>query len=339
MMDFTYFITLLAGGLAITGVTRFSSSIRNGYTLHKKLTSMDNDTNLRLFSIPPSLRDSHEQMEMTLYTLDEKISATIEEFINTLGCIEHIDLINLYNNFCSYKIKIDNQASTRFDYNMIDMSIEVSAENVREMLIMALFYLASSDKFYSTHATGFIRKTGEYKLGSGLTRGYTEILACRYFGIDFDTMRYDMIDDLTGCIEVIVGQEKMEGAFFRGALDELIDELSLYSSREEAIRTIREIDHMETALKSGYLLTSMLSSKTYRNLYIRIANMLRKKLSTLDKSQIPELEYTFETLCDFLNSLYINGPTIFRIPKKEKYKTIALARQELENRGMSVKID
>lgn len=334
-MENTY-LFYIGGCCAVTTIYILGKKMWPSFKLDRRLSLMDKETDINLTSIPKSsLRI--QNVDMRLRVLDSKVKEIVEEFIDTLSMFEHIDLTNFFLNLSPH-IVIDPSIES-FTYDISTMKICLSDKNLRENLLLALFYLAGTNNYYRLRSSGFVRQLDDVKLGYGLSRGYVEILGNRYFDFKGDTWNTDIIVGLAKAIEVLVGQEAMESMFFDGSLDGLVEKLSTFSSREEAIRTVREIDHLDVAFELGDLINITRSKSVYKDIVCQLAKMLSKKISLLSKDEISEIQFTFETQIDLLSSICNIGSNYYKISKKEVERQISLTKLELENRGFSAKIE
>lgn len=121
-------------------------------------------------------------------------------------------------------------------------------------------------------------------VGRGINEGYTEIIRERYFNLDLKTIGYLYEYQMTKHLELILGQEFMERAFFQGSILEVIRELSKYCSLEEAKKFIDNMD-----LMVSYIDKEDEKSKQIRK-YLLDKNYLFLKQCIATKNQINKVK-------------------------------------------------
>ena len=144
---------------------------------------------------------------------------------------------------------------------------------------------------------------GKHKIGVGLNEGYTELLNERYFSNTFPTASYINQKHLALGIEEIVGKETMEKLYFDANLAGVIEELSNYISKEEALTLIREIDEDHMSEKKDFA-SYYKQALELRNKIAHVQNIKNEKL--LIEGKITQEEYDYNNLkSQFYKSGYI----------------------------------
>jgi hypothetical protein len=111
-----------------------------------------------------------------------------------------------------------------------------------ELLHMASSYVSSDGISYSGFSQFSSNKENITNIGFTLNEGYTELLNRRYFGFNPDDSAYDLEVNIVSQLEKVVGQRTMESLYMRADLNGLIDELSKYSSVEDAVNFVHNFD-------------------------------------------------------------------------------------------------
>lgn len=110
-----------------------------------------------------------------------------------------------------------------------------------------LLHMASTVRTKDKHYVGF-EIPGVF--GRKLNEGYTEYLTRKYFTRGNEYVQTSDIGIIMAKgIENIIGREKMQEYFFNGNLDQLIEDLSQYSTREEIIKLIFLMDRLDSKFK------------------------------------------------------------------------------------------
>lgn len=220
----------------------------------------------------------------------------LDEFIRTLLKEKHIDFSRLYNNWNKDMIEIvekfkEKNKSGEYQHDLTRVFVLRSA--ISRSLYHELLHFASSLSRENIYSSGFsqVFKSDNFSesvtrtIGKGVNEGYTTLLARRYF--ENASSSYQLLQVLASSVEDIVGQEKMESMYFRGALDELIAELSKYASREDAITLLRKIDHIYYAIyDSSRIIPSLFAPTKYRESVILLVKMYRNKIKSKLDGQI-----------------------------------------------------
>lgn len=127
-------------------------------------------------------------------------------------------------------------------------TIKINKRHLKDTIYHELLHMSSS--CYTSDGvirSGFSIQTPSIyglSIGDGLTEGYTDVLNKRFFKDQYSWSYYKMEYDISLLLEKIVGRDKMGKMYFQADLKGLIDELSNYSSPEEAIEFIKSVDNI-----------------------------------------------------------------------------------------------
>lgn len=320
-------LKIAGGSILFTGAFIMSSNIIGKIKVDRELSRMDHEF-VKIDKMPLSIVDARKR-KLDISDLNEDIRDVIDEFISVMNDIPHVDLSNFYANFKTYKIVYTTDEE--FDdkcFNNQNGDITISPSDLREHLIRGLICMASWNHFNDVVSLGFRRTIGDNNIGDGLSFSYINLLLYRYFDInEMDlNLEHDVRFALALFVENIVGKEKMESAFFRGALDEVINELARYSSAQEATIIVREIDHVVYANSTSAIL-SVFSRRIYRDVVRRLSKVMIKKLLTDSTDYLED----YMDLLDMLSYLSAGPVCFFRYPKKEQEKALnMLAREKVK---------
>lgn len=233
----------------------------------------------------------------------------LEEFIKTLLKGKNVDFSRLYNNWNKDMIEIvdkfkEKDKNGEYRHDLTRVFVERSS--ISTSLYHELLHFASSLSKGNIYSLGFYQSLKSDKfseavtrtIGKGLNEGYTTLLARRYF--ENANNSYQLLQVLASSVEDIVGIEKMENMYFRGALDELIMELSKYASSLDVITLLRKIDHIHYAIySSSRVIPSLFTPSKYRECVILLAKMYRNKI----KSKLDNCLANFGDLKETLNEI------------------------------------
>jgi len=199
--------------------------------------------------------------------------------IRTLRIIREKDKVNFKHYISVGRYDSYNNTITITDYDNIDIDIDKEEVLMHELMHMA-----------STNTTSHGIKTGlelDGLIGMQLNEGYTEYLTRKYLTRGYRYTKHpEKTIILVKGIENIVGEEKMQQCYFESDLNSLIDELSKYMTRKEAITLIYLIDKVSDI---SY------NTKYFDYLVREISKINKSKLDKeLEQGQITPQEYEKE---------------------------------------------
>lgn len=268
-----------------------------------------------------------------------KIGKDILKFKNTLEQnINNNYLNNMYNNFKTIKAKKDLFILLLLGMggfyvpkrNSITLNEIVKDEVIDHELLHASSSYYDEEKKLAYIGFAQINYNNNKNIGKSLNEGYTSLLVNRYFprgDIELSDS-YKICRLFAAQIEKIIGQEKMEEAYFKADLNMLINELEKYDRRENIISVINSLDFILLHLKDKKNLLLNCVSKRYAkncliisldNIQCHLIKWYTKKLQKdLDNNLITNSEFEYEIM-GYTGKIYENE-ILEKIPKK-KIKT------------------
>ena len=240
------------------------------------ITQLQNQLISKIFNtIPPRTRLKKERVKGTIIEITPEIiqgKYDVSKYINYGSFDEifyrfyqileenfpHHNLSAFYTNLKSLRVKVRN-------YNIMDLislqlfqtldagsyntnknqltvvnkkSYEVSSIICHELLHMASTIESTNTTFVGFHQENKVTKK---TIGVALNEGYTEYLNKKYFNSTLETT-YENEIDIAERIEFIIGKDKMQELYFNANLNGLIDELAKYTTVENAISIIKDLD-------------------------------------------------------------------------------------------------
>ena len=279
---------------------------------HNKLKINYND--LSSIETVAKIKDNTTAVDLTKIKR-QNIRKIIEDFYYKLEKDPNVDLTNFKKNLQTLKVKSIKEfegdssfAEALYDYynNTIYYSILVKPRVLgHELLHMASTVYDEEAKY--VRFVGFGQDKHNKKIGIGLTEGYTELLAKRYFG---DINKKDTSDsyvtemDLVNSLEKIIGKEKMMKLYFRGDLKSLVNELKKYNDIEKIIEFIHSIDKIALDTVNGY---NYLTKREYNNYLVNaveflIASYVNKLQTELNENKIDN-DLFMKKIEEFTNDL------------------------------------
>ena len=222
-------------------------SVKNNYKL-EKYNKRYKDVFIRCIS---DVKDNIELDENYLQALP--IYDEILDFISVVFKDRNsIETINFYRNISCIQVMFRKKNLLDLIFGMYDIGNYYPIYN--EMVITKsksvntskheLFHVASTyvDKNKNIFS-GFSQSVGcLYFIGNAIDEGYTELLTKRYFGEEDGDKFYFFETLAMSLVEKIVGRTKMERLYFQSNLRELILELCKYSSYEDTLKFISNMD-------------------------------------------------------------------------------------------------
>lgn len=209
-----------------------------------------------------------EKKKYKKFKTDDKV---LEEIIGNFTYVLERELLNenlvlFYNNLSTLKvdnkIALDSIKSYIFKKNIVvgyyfieeniisvlpfgkRKYLNVSIEEYIAILCHELLHLGSTiiDKIKKIVFSGFCQIIDDTQIGMALDDAYTEMLAYRYFNLNYEYMAYDYEIIITALIEEIIGKDKMTNYYFNANLYGLVKELEKYNNRESIIKFLDDFD-------------------------------------------------------------------------------------------------
>ncbi len=301
--------------VAFTGlVTYFTFSVKKNMKLCSRLYSKSTDTSITIDSLPEILKDDdfRKKREGARLVRRDGLWANVRRFIEFYERKEQIDLRTFYSNFDDVRFVLDGKNSKNTDRILgKEKVIYLKFEDIDSRnMIKSLLNLAITRSHDGIVVEGFKRiKTSEKypevrdEIGYALSDGYKDIMLARFFG---EAAPEKLECDIASFIESIVGEKDMKQMFFDGALDRLVNTLGAYSSEEDAISVVRELDHVSSAMnETRSNVVKLYSRGSYLNMVGRLVSMMRYKLVTLDEKirdeEVPQ-EQHYQLRREFIDS-------------------------------------
>lgn len=192
-------------------------------------------------------------LEPTDFTKKERIKPYLEELKKH---VNEEDLKTAYKNIATLRIR---------KIYFMPFPISGAYDSKRNKLIFKkkkiigheFLHMASSvyDKTKKIILSGFCQRRKGAVIGVGLNEGYTELLNRRLF-TELNgkrTLAYQTLVEVTELIEMFYeDKKKMSHHYFTNNLPAVIEELSKYMPKEEAINTIVEMDKILIAYESSF---------------------------------------------------------------------------------------
>lgn len=190
----------------------------------------------------------------------------------------------------------------------------------RLTLFHELFHMASTRKKGKEIITGL--SIGNI-VGTGLDESYTEYMCEKYFNSNQEMYLTSRMYYIIKGLENLVGEKQLEKYYLEGNLIGLINYLSKYIDKKEAIKLILEIDLLN---KDIY------SRRTYISVVSKIARITHQRLlEDLDNGKLTHKEYRikkaiqvdeYRKFRSIDNYEIIEEGNYFRIKTKEYKSTI-----------------
>ncbi|MDD2180964.1 MAG: hypothetical protein PHW32_01190 [Bacilli bacterium] len=212
------------------------------------------------------------------------IPIELEGLVNTLeNNINKKNLNNLYNNLQSIQVNknfkmllMGISGKYNSEKNTIDYSIDGSIEH-------EFIHMASShwDNEEDIKQSGFVNYAGRLTYGKALNEGYTDLVTRRLF--DKTTRFYDDEVRITQFLELLLGSKNMEKYYFNNNLPSLLNHLSNYMDKEDAIKFITTLDYgfeLKKLFNPAYKLI-------YTNLELKLCTIFKEH----NKSLLKQIEY------------------------------------------------
>ena len=181
-------------------------------------------------------------IEATQENLKEEFKYKTKNFIETMSdnC-KNTNLDYFYKNFSTASFALDNKkdSSCGGDYDTFYNKIDI---NNFSSVYHELMHMASSRSNGSYIHSGFSvsNPSNRIKVASMFNEGYTQLLAERYF--DSKTKSYSFEVNVVKQIENIIGKDLMEGLYFKGDFNGLVNELNKYESEDSVKQFFKDLE-------------------------------------------------------------------------------------------------
>lgn len=174
-------------------------------------------------------------------SIPNEIKNDVKKFIEIMSFnFSEENLKNLYSNLKWVKIVLRKQNDITLDEGYYDAKKNKIKLIELDKLYSMLFQLSANDSKIDNSSYGFYYETDEFSIGEALSRGYSELLAERYFGTNDKNYIYEK--RFARALEIIVGKNKFQKMYFSSNLFSLIKYLKHYYTTQEIITFIRATD-------------------------------------------------------------------------------------------------
>ena len=254
----TFLSTSTIGGIAEGYVLnkKYNHSLKTAKVITSRpMVKIVNDSESKEYSsyenFPPELLSFDEETKKRI--IERHLSDTIMEFVTTLEeKSSNLNLFFMYDNLRSLKVtKAGNLAEsyvTKYlkGWNGVYFTgkneIKLS-ENSKGTFYHELFHMATAFKRYGIDYCGFSQFSREIgTIGTGINEGYTNLLVEHYFGLK--NTSYEDEVKIVRQIEKIIGHDKMKQLYFNADLQGLTEEMSKYTSLENALALVQKTDYI-----------------------------------------------------------------------------------------------
>lgn len=243
--------------------------------------------------------------------------------------LSHCNPAAFYQNIETLKFKLKNDLSdiilrlTNIGlngiYNEVENQIKIYEQKVKtkkdipefiklrneDTINHELLHMSSRKKQKEIICCGFHVNSPKFSFGYGLNEGYTENLNFKYFSDMIAVKSYPKEMILAAGIERIIGKERMEKLYFDADVTGLIAELEKYTTRENVISMLYQIDLLSES-------NEIKKIKDFLKIKDQISEIIEKKEHNTEFSEF----YKNTSENKILDYLYED----ILIKKKEKFK-------------------
>lgn len=226
-------------------ITFISSMFTNKATTKHYLNKEHKPKDVSTVIMPPELIEKYNNIDIDKVASNEFKDSILQFADVVTKSFPQKNLINFNNNINDLMVRIDKKILDGGLYNVeLNELILNIDQNDNTTILHELFHMASSVYKDGIIYSGFMQiksKPDFFKIGMGITEGYTELLTHRYFKVDSKSP-YAYQSIVTEIIEGIIGKEKMESLYLNANLKGLIDEIKQYISENEIMEFISDLD-------------------------------------------------------------------------------------------------
>lgn len=270
--------------------------------------------NVKILETPSILKTSEFKKEEIKERFQEEYITCIEKFYNTItNNIPYANIETFKKNIVDVTIRKMNDKEKY--YNPVNGFYDCNSNNillnVEKSIFHELFHMSNTIVTDNMVFTGFQQSSIHQKLdiGGGLNEGYTALLTSRYFKI----ASYPLESNIAEKVEKIVGQQKMEGMYFKADLYNLVQELKKYNTEQETIQFLKNLDFIKDYLSTA---KSLIEKHNCKQVFLEINKYLIKSYSKKIKDEYLKNKITYEELC---SSLTIFDESLNNISNNKKY--------------------
>lgn len=269
-----------------------------------------------------------EFLERITSIIPEDILNILYNNINSLTISNKFDRKDFFSNLFSsilsnsfisgYYILVDNNIKIipKFEYYMCKSIIKVNSnvkqkysynEYLKNVLFHELLHMSSTVCTTNNKFSGFSQNLIDCSIGNSLTEGYTEVLLYKFFfdySLEGNSYKYEKV--ISKAVESIIGFDKMSSFYFRADLFGLLNELSKYSSFEDAKQFIIDLDNINLIIGLNITMKekiTKLKELSYKinlflvNCYINKLRFDDENIDMDDVYEFYELLHTIENDC------------------------------------------
>ena len=271
------------------------------YTLHRDYNPKD----VSRVSVPKELKQKYTDIEIKQIT-SKRIKDKVLEFASVIKKeFPESAQMNFYNNV--------NEVNIKWNLGIALLAAEglyTSEKNKINYITITsiyheLFHMASTyhDKEENITYSGFSQtyhdkgKLKTKSIGSGITEGYTELLAHRYFDKNNKTRTtYNYEIGIVKALEKIIGPDNMQGLYLKADLNGLIEELKKYAQEDDIIHFIRRVDLVSGHSDDIFLFKNNKMKESINDTYKFLLHTYVKKMEVqLENGNITQDEFVEKT--------------------------------------------
>ncbi len=248
------------------------------------MSKIGKEKNIRKIKVTPQVVEKYKEMNKEKIS-KKKLGNYIIDFIYVIERnFSKEDLEHFYQNINSVKVKRNLFTKATGSYSPAYNRIFIK-RNCDYAIFHELFHLASTTVDNEDMYVGFCQMNDKNFLGIGLNEGYTEALTRRYFEEFSNKTAYNIEVDIALSLEKIIGKEKMESLYMQSNLKGLVTELQKYSSNNDIMKFIGNVDYINKFHNDKDLVVLKLEevSNFLKDAYI---NKLRKEADIIDLEDI-----------------------------------------------------
>lgn len=204
--------------------------------------------NIKEVTIPPEIQVDYSITNEFEFA-EEEIKKSVNSFVEVIEKDIPKELLAFfYRNINSFNMETDETLCDNYYlkrlgyYDIKDNKVVVLEKDNENTIFHELFHLSST--YFDSVTNQYYCGLSVGNFGRGINEGYTDLLAKRYLNSSFEKLGYPFEYIIVKIIEEIVGEEKMKSFYFSANLNDLIEELSKYKTREEVIQFIRSVDFL-----------------------------------------------------------------------------------------------
>jgi hypothetical protein len=252
-------------------------------------------------------------VNLFIKTIDDKLSYVNPSLLN-----QNLKTFNIKEK-CKIYFKMLHMGNAIATYESDGNIAYVRKNKFIHCIFHEFFHMASTYSEEEKCYCGFAQYYKESKndIGCGLNEGYTSLLTERYFKDYYIEDGYENERIIASMVEKIIGKEYMEKMYFEANLKEIVEGLKKYSSEEEAIEFIVDVDFINMAMQKNNPFFDEIIKKRLTKINNYLSQCYSKKMIIEYQNQKIDYQTALKNITSFTMKLALHIKETYNGSKEE----------------------